>query len=154
MVFLIAGYARYKSPYVWVRSDHDRLVKFSGALATSRESKGEGKDKGKGSQSTVLDSPLKLKSTTDWLKKNTKVWDIIAELVLVCSQPTPSNPFAVDMAYFENLPFNDRALRTGAMVSFLNKVLDNGTHKFDSKIREDLFRVSKCHYQALQLCIK
>ena len=47
-LFLIAGYGRYNCPYVWVRSNHDRLVKLTGT--SSREK----------------DCPLKLKTTLKW----------------------------------------------------------------------------------------
>ena len=47
-LFLVAGYSRYSCPYVWVRSNHRRLMKMSGA--------GDGEK----------DNPLRLKSTTRW----------------------------------------------------------------------------------------
>jgi len=46
-LFLIAGYGRYSCPYVWVRSNHDRLVKLTG-------------------ESREKDCPLKLKSILKW----------------------------------------------------------------------------------------
>lgn len=46
-LFLIAGYGRYNCPYVWVRSNHERLVKLTG-------------------ESREKDCPLKLKSTLKW----------------------------------------------------------------------------------------
>lgn len=47
-LFLIAGYARYSCPYVWIRSNHQRLVKLMGEVETEK------------------DSPLRLKSTASW----------------------------------------------------------------------------------------
>ena len=47
-LFLVAGYSRYSCPYVWVRSNHRRLMKMSGA--------GDGEK----------DNPLRLKSTLRW----------------------------------------------------------------------------------------
>lgn len=47
-LFLIAGYARYSCPYVWIRSNHHRLVKLMGEVETEK------------------DSPLRLKSTASW----------------------------------------------------------------------------------------
>ena len=44
-MFLVAGYGKYSCPYVWVRSNHDRLVKLSDNPSFSK------------------DSPLRLKST-------------------------------------------------------------------------------------------
>ena len=52
-----------------------------------------------------------------------KLWDIIAELVKLCTYPAPLNPFAVDYSYFDELPLNERVLATGAMVNFLQKVI-------------------------------
>jgi hypothetical protein len=51
--FLIAGYARYKHPYVWLRSNHQRLAsKFKLEH-----------------QSSDRDSPLKLNVTSDYPSK-------------------------------------------------------------------------------------
>ena len=50
-LFLLAGYARYNCPYVWVRSNHERLVKMTG---TDMEDKND------------KDNPLRLKSTVRW----------------------------------------------------------------------------------------
>ena len=47
-LFLVAGYSRYCCPYVWVRSNHHRLMKITGA----------GDDE--------KDNPLRLKSTMKW----------------------------------------------------------------------------------------
>jgi hypothetical protein len=113
-VFLIAGYAKYSRPYVWVRNglrtkqrqaprrpkvrtNHERLVKLSAAE----------RDK---------DAPLRLESTQAWLEqgscgwpprfegsspqKDIKLWDIIAELVALCAQSKAANPFAVNFDYF------------------------------------------------------
>ena len=52
-MFLVAGYARYSRPYVWVRSNHERLVQFS---SDNKEEK---------------DFPLQLKTTSNWLEGGT-----------------------------------------------------------------------------------
>ena len=49
-----------------------------------------------------------------------RVWDVISELVCLCTVPSPSNPFALDMRYIQNLPFPDRFLVTGALLNFLD----------------------------------
>lgn len=47
------------------------------------------------------DHPLRLRTTASWVAdKDVKVWDMIAELVDVCTIPAPKNPFAIDLAYF------------------------------------------------------
>ncbi|XP_070538099.1 uncharacterized protein [Ptychodera flava] len=136
-LFLVAGYARYGCPYVWVRSNHERLVKLSG------------------DDSFTKDSPLKIKSTTTWLEKDTKIWDIIAELVKIATLPSPRNPFAVDMEYFDQLPFMERILATGAMVNFLQKVLDYHPDKpYIGLVSEDLAEVTKKHFKELQTYVQ
>ena len=55
------------------------------------------------------------------------VWDILAELVKLCTYPPPLNPFAVDLSYFDNLPLHERALASAAMVNFLQKVMVSNT---------------------------
>ena len=47
-MFLLAAYSRYNGPYVWIRSNHERIIHFS--------------DEGKSEK----DYPLQLKSTTSW----------------------------------------------------------------------------------------
>lgn len=49
-----------------------------------------------------------------------RVWDVVSELVCLCTIPSPSNPFALDMRYIKNLPLPDRFLVTGALLSFLD----------------------------------
>lgn len=48
-----------------------------------------------------------------------RVWDVVSELVCLCTVPSPSNPFALDMRYIKNLPLPDRFLVTGALLNFL-----------------------------------
>uniref|UniRef100_A0A3P9KGE3 Si:dkey-19b23.7 n=1 Tax=Oryzias latipes TaxID=8090 RepID=A0A3P9KGE3_ORYLA len=96
-LFLLAGYIKYGRPYAWIRSNHERLVTIGGA------------------DSMVKDTPMKLKSITDWVR----VWDVVSELVCLCTVPSPSNPFALDMRYVKSLPAPERFLVTGALMSFL-----------------------------------
>ena len=56
-----------------------------------------------------------------------------AELVHICTSPSPPNPFAVDFDYFEALHLPERALASGAMVAFLQKVLESGPHPYDRR---------------------
>jgi len=134
-LFLIASYARYKSPYVWVRSNHDRLIKLS--------------DTEPGEQTVIKDSPLKLRSILDWSSKDIKIWDIISEIVRINVQPQPRNPFAIDHSYFDKLPQEECIIATGAMADFLQKVLRKD-HSFNSLVSADLHEILKRHFQELQ----
>ncbi|XP_078379583.1 uncharacterized protein LOC144662607 isoform X2 [Oculina patagonica] len=137
-LFLIAAYARYSCPYVWVRSNHERLVAFSG-------------DSGKEKQK---DSPLKLKSTAEWKQRDTKLWDIIAEVVKLCMYPAPLNPFAVDFKYFEGLPLVQRVITTGAMAHFLQKVVASGDHAYNARVFDDLGEITRRHFKDLQTLVR
>lgn len=47
-LFLLAGYIKYGRPHAWIRSNHERLVNIGGT------------------DSMVKDTPMKLKSISDW----------------------------------------------------------------------------------------
>jgi hypothetical protein len=64
---------------------------------------------------------------------DTKVWDVIADLVSICTCPSPPNPFAVDLDFFEALPSPERVLATAAMISLLRSILASGTHRYDRR---------------------
>uniref|UniRef100_A0A3B3ZZS6 DUF7886 domain-containing protein n=1 Tax=Periophthalmus magnuspinnatus TaxID=409849 RepID=A0A3B3ZZS6_9GOBI len=103
-LFLVAGYVKYGRPYAWIRSNHERLVNIGGI------------------DSLVKDTPMKLKSITDWIR----VWDVVSELVSLCTVPSPSNPFALDLRYVKSLPLTDRFLVTGALLNFLEMYIVYG----------------------------
>ena len=69
------------------------------------------------------------------LYSDTKLWDIIAEVVKLCMYPAPLNPFAVDFKYFEGLPLVQRVIATGAMAHFLQKVVASGDHAYNARGR-------------------
>lgn len=138
-LFLIAAYARYSCPYVWVRSNHERLVSFSGDSSSKEKQK---------------DSPLKLKSTAEWKQRDTKLWDIIAEVVKLCMYPSPLNPFAVDFKYFEGLPLVQRVIATGAMAHFLQKVVASGNHAYNARVFDDLGEITRRHFKDLQTLVR
>ncbi|CAG2195160.1 unnamed protein product [Mytilus edulis] len=137
-LFLIAGYARYSCPYVWVRSNHQRLIRLTNDSTQEK------------------DSPLRLKSTNKWNSHDIHIWDIIAELVKLCTYPSPLNPFEVDFDYFTTLSLQDRVIATGAMVHCLqNIVLHTQDEKvYASKVFEELQIITKLHFQALQQLVK
>ena len=65
-MFLIAGYARYNCPYVWIRSNHHRLIKLMGDVESEK------------------DSPLRLKSTNSWKDRSkcSSVFRLIVHAIL------------------------------------------------------------------------
>ncbi|XP_028404992.1 uncharacterized protein LOC114527502 isoform X2 [Dendronephthya gigantea] len=134
-LFLIAAYARYNYPYVWIRSNHQRIVQLTGKSEAEIEQQ--------------KDSPLKLKSTENWRKKGTKLWEIIAEVVHMCMFPSPLNPFAVDHRYFDSLPLAERIIATGAIANFLQEILADGNHPYNARVFDDLHEITRRHFRDL-----
>ncbi|XP_071493944.1 uncharacterized protein [Diadema antillarum] len=132
-LFLLAGYGKYSCPYVWVRSNHERLIKLSDNPSFSK------------------DSPLRLKSTAMWAEKDVKVWQILAELVKLCTRPAPKNPFEVDMDYFEALERGERVIALGAMAYFLQCVVSQGSDRsFSGLVVDDLREIQRWHLREFQ----
>uniref|UniRef100_A0A3B3TNF9 Si:dkey-19b23.7 n=1 Tax=Poecilia latipinna TaxID=48699 RepID=A0A3B3TNF9_9TELE len=132
-LFLLAGYVKYGRPYAWIRSNHERLVSIGGM------------------DSMVKDTPMKLKSITDWQTRGIRVWDIVSELVCLCTVPSPTNPLTLDMRYIKTLPLHDRFLVTGALLSFLETYLIYGNRDelhYD-KVVEEVKPLRRLHFQAL-----
>ncbi|KAJ8008339.1 hypothetical protein DPEC_G00103800 [Dallia pectoralis] len=132
-LFLLAGYAKYGRPYAWIRSNHERLVNIGGT------------------DSMVKDTPMKLKSITDWGSQGIRVWDIVSELVCLCTIPSPSNPFALDMRYLKSLPLSERFLLSGALLHFLETYVVYGNHDelhYD-KVLEEVKSLRRLHIQTL-----
>ncbi len=67
------------------------------------------------------------------------VCDVVKELVLVCTCPSPINPFSVDVDYFESLPPVECMLASSAMLSMLTSILTSGAHTYNS-----MGKVIKC----------
>ncbi|XP_056156745.1 uncharacterized protein si:dkey-19b23.7 [Lampris incognitus] len=132
-LFLLAGYAKYGRPYAWIRSNHERLVNIGGT------------------DSMVKDTPMKLKSVTDWQTQGIRVWDVVSELVCLCTIPTPSNPFALDMPYVKGLPLPERFLVTGALLHFLETyvVYGNRDELHYDKVVEEVKPLRRLHVQSL-----
>ncbi|KAK0061107.1 hypothetical protein Bpfe_009635 [Biomphalaria pfeifferi] len=133
-LFLIAGYARYSCPYVWVRSNHRRLFTLSGD-----------KDADK-------DSPLKLKSTSKWQDEDVKIFDIVAEIVKLCTYPAPRNPFEVDLDYFNFLKQPDQLLASAAMTFLLQKIVIQSSENkvYIAKVFEELQLLARIHFKSLR----
>ncbi|GAA6228110.1 uncharacterized protein si:dkey-19b23.7 [Lates japonicus] len=132
-LFLLAGYVKYGRPYAWIRSNHERLVNIGGT------------------DSMVRDTPMKLKSIADWQTRGIRVWDIVSELVCLCTVPSPSNPFALDMRYINSLPLPDQFLVTGALLNFLETyvVYGNRDELHYDKVVEEVKPLRRLHVQSL-----
>ncbi|KAM7366329.1 hypothetical protein PAMP_015778 [Pampus punctatissimus] len=132
-LFLLAGYVKYGRPHAWIRSNHERLVNIGGT------------------DSMVKDTPMKLKSISDWQTRGIRVWDVISELVCLCTVPSPSNPFALDMRYIKSLPLPDRFLVTGALLNFLETyvVYGNRDELHYDKVVEEVKPLRRLHVQSL-----
>uniref|UniRef100_A0A3B3RVV3 Si:dkey-19b23.7 n=1 Tax=Paramormyrops kingsleyae TaxID=1676925 RepID=A0A3B3RVV3_9TELE len=132
-LFLLAGYAKYGRPYAWIRSNHERLVNIGGT------------------DSLVRDTPMKLKSITDWCSQGTRVWDIVSELVGLCTVPPPVNPFSLDMCYLQTLSLQERFLVSGAIINFLEMLLvyTSRDQPFYDKVMEEVDILRRLHIRSL-----
>ncbi|XP_062584736.1 uncharacterized protein LOC134246386 [Saccostrea cucullata] len=137
-LFLIAGYARYSCPYVWIRSNHQRLINLMGDTESEK------------------DSPLRLKTTASWKDKSKIVYDIVSELVKLNTYPAPQNPFELDMEYFSSLPLAEQVLETGAMVQTLKKIFlcTSDDRPYAGYVLEDLQIMTKMHFTALKKLVQ
>jgi len=131
----VGAYARYKCPYVWVRSSHQRL----------HSSNVDPRLKG----SLTKDAPLSLNSTNLWKTQPIKVWDIIAELVSLTIPVTPNaNPFQIDRHQIEKLSPLEGSLAAAALATFLKKLyLTN--EPYAEAILPDLEWALSFHFSAL-----
>ncbi|KAG0051731.1 hypothetical protein BGZ83_003349 [Gryganskiella cystojenkinii] len=125
--FLIAGYPRYKCPYVWLRSNHKRLIQ------NNNDQKFEAND------------PLKLSTISSWRTDDIRLWDIMAEIITLTLSPSPINPFRINHAYFDTLPLEECVVATGAMMDFLRRVYMKDTPYTDS-VYTDIKYLQKLHF--------
>lgn len=161
-LFLIAGYARYNCPYVWVSSvytnDYYTRLRLSVLKSELLLSFRFGRIMNDWLDWVVKTRPRKTfpfssnplqtgRKQVKWAISNSnhwrshvsicwaeaKVWDVIAELVHICTSPSPPNPFAVDIEYFEALSVRERVLATAAMINLLRSVLASGSHRYDRR---------------------
>ncbi|RUS34649.1 hypothetical protein BC938DRAFT_479336 [Jimgerdemannia flammicorona] len=132
--FLIAGYARYKCPYVWLRSNHRKLVQLPD------------------NEELDADIPLKLDTTALWKTQDIRLWDIIAEIITLTLTPSPPNPFEVDTYYFETLPLEECVTTTGAMIDFLQRVWVNAKEdcNYGNRVLEDVKNLQIRHFNAFE----
>ncbi|KAI9506551.1 hypothetical protein GGI25_005998 [Coemansia spiralis] len=126
--FLIAGYPRYKCPYVWLRTDHQKLI----AVAEN--------------QKLEKDVPLRLESVDCWRQFDIRPWDVLVEVICTTLNPPPENPFSIDYSYFDKITVEERAVTTGAMLEFLRRVYLR--HYFFSDIvLNDIKQLQRLHFR-------
>ncbi|KAF9133016.1 hypothetical protein BGW39_010806 [Mortierella sp. 14UC] len=125
--FLIAGYPKYKCPYVWLRSNHKRLIQ------NSHDQKFETND------------PLKLSTISSWRTDDVRLWDIMAEIITLTLSPSPVNPFRINLAYYETLPLEECVIATGAMLDFLQRVYMKDT-PYTEAVYADIRHLQKMHF--------
>ncbi|KAF8953829.1 hypothetical protein BGZ52_001166 [Haplosporangium bisporale] len=125
--FLIAGYPRYKCPYVWLRSNHKRLIQ------NNNDQKVEAND------------PLKLSTISSWRTDDIRLWDIMAEIVTLTLSPSPVNPFRINHAYYDTLPLEECVIATGAMMDFLQRVYMKDT-PYTESVYLDIKHLQKLHF--------
>ncbi|KAJ2825312.1 hypothetical protein GGI24_003195 [Coemansia furcata] len=127
--FLVAGYPRYKCPYVWLRTDHDSLIVPSEEGLVER------------------DVPLRLESIDCWRLYDIRPWDVMVEVICTAMAPhPPENPFAVDYGYFEKIPVEERVVATGAVLEFLRRVYLRH-YFFSDVVMADIRRLQKIHFR-------
>lgn len=99
----------------------------------------------------VRDTPMKLKSISDWQTQGIRVWDVVSELVSLCTIPSPTNPFALDFRYIKSLPLPDRFLVTGALLNFLEMyiVYGNRDELHYEKVVEEVKPLRRLHVRSL-----
>ncbi|KAI8851298.1 hypothetical protein BC829DRAFT_387104, partial [Chytridium lagenaria] len=118
--FLIAAYARYKRPFVWLRSNHRKLVRLSE------------------DQELEADMPLKLDSTNGWAEgRDVKLHHVVSEVLNLVLLPAPLNPFAVHHAFFDGLPLEESVVSAGALIDFLQLLVTYDT-PYAGQVLEDL----------------
>eukprot|EP01135_Chromosphaera_perkinsii_P005939 Nk52_evm7s373 gene=Nk52_evmTU7s373 len=138
-VFLLAGYARYQCPFVWLRTNHTRIALMFGDEF--------GLD-------NVRDKPLGLASTRKWKVGDVYAWEMIAEIVDLCIVPSPSNPFAIDRSYYEDGSMSsfECTLNTAAMINFLVPVyLSEKLTMAKKKLYDDICWLQSRHFEEVAL---
>ncbi|KAJ2618115.1 hypothetical protein H4S08_000039 [Coemansia sp. RSA 1365] len=128
--FLIAGYQRYRCPYVWLRSHHQQLVEVEDG------------------QELDNNAPVVLNTINCWRYFDIRPWDVIVEIICYALDPWPENPFSIDYAYFDKITIEERVVATGAMLEFLRRAYLR--HYFCSEVLlEDIKRLQHQHFYCL-----
>jgi len=134
-VYLLGAYSRYKCPYVWVRSsvsENHPLIKH-------------------GTKITGKDTPLELSTTTKWKTEDIKLWDILAEIIILALKEEPSNPFEIDKDILKSLSPQDILLTTGALLYFLKLVYLSDKNPYATCVFQDIQWLADTHFSAIHL---
>ncbi|KAI8972761.1 hypothetical protein BDB01DRAFT_457012 [Pilobolus umbonatus] len=133
VIFLIAGYAKYKCPYVWLRSCLDELVVDN--LVDN-------------------DNALKLNKISEWLNKNVSLWEIVAEIVTMTIHPV--NPFALDFEYIDQLPIQEYNLLSASLLMFLETLWIEAepTVPYADQVYEDITKLRMKHIHQIHQSLK
>ncbi|KAJ8030263.1 hypothetical protein HOLleu_26626 [Holothuria leucospilota] len=100
------------------------------------------------------DVPKRGKRTVD-SDPDIHVWEILAELVKLNTRPSPSNPFSVDLEYFDSLDLGERVIALGAMSHLLQQIFSHAPDKaYAGLVADDLKEVTKRHFKDLRLLLK
>ncbi|KAJ1941875.1 hypothetical protein EC988_006645 [Linderina pennispora] len=126
--FMLAGYPRYRCPYVWPKTDHESL------LHTDRN------------QRLGRDLPLKMETVETWRVFDIRPWDILVELIVTAVNPPPENPFLVDHDYFDALPIEERVVVTGAMLEFQRRIYLRHYY-FSNMVLDDIKKLQHRHFR-------
>ncbi|KAJ1965940.1 hypothetical protein GGI12_000418 [Dipsacomyces acuminosporus] len=131
--FLIAGYPRYRCPYVWLRTDQASLIVA-----------------GESQKDAQKDIPLYLEAVRCWQQYDIRPWDVLVEVICTAINPPPDNPFAIDYEYFDKITVEERVVLTGAMLEFLRRVFLR--HYFFSDIvLADIQKLQKMHFSDINV---
>ncbi len=122
-MFLIGGYQRYKVPYVWLRTNHERFKIGPGER----------------------DYPIPLSTTDDYKRNPCKVWDIVAELVAMNVVPRPANPYKIDFEFLKTLPPGEQLYNYGALAGLLMEI-HSTKPGLAPLVRGDLSRCLELHF--------
>ncbi|KAJ2395952.1 hypothetical protein GGI23_004104, partial [Coemansia sp. RSA 2559] len=126
--FLVAGYPRYKCPYVWLRTDHGMLISMPE------------------NQPLEKDVPLRLESVDCWRQFDIRPWDVLVEVICTTLSPPPENPFSIDYPYFDKITIEERVVATGAMLEFLRRVYLRH-YFFSDVVLDDIKRLQHIHFR-------
>ncbi|KAL4213391.1 hypothetical protein AB4K20DRAFT_1886428 [Rhizopus microsporus] len=117
-VFLITGYAKYRCPYVWLRSHKELLIE-------PNESDKE--------------NPLQLITTDEWKIKDIKLWQIVAEIISLTIHA--DNPFEINFDFLEQLPVQESRLLNHSLLKFLETVYIQSDDPFVDRVYQDITKL-------------
>ncbi|KAL0080887.1 hypothetical protein J3Q64DRAFT_1200265 [Phycomyces blakesleeanus] len=132
-VFLIAGYARYRCPYVWLRSHHALLAQEQDDEIVN------------------TDNPLRLETTVAWKTKEVALWEIVQEIISMTVDPCPENPFEISMEIFDSLDAEQSIMLSASLLVFLKELWlqSEPDVPFVNQVFKDINTLEKRHFSIL-----